>query len=178
MIRIKSEKTVYGINFPTSVDEITPEILNEITKRVSLPNNYCIVMLAYKTRLFDFVASMNSKKDISLSVVPVMAKISDEDGELINSHVGDRIIIERSCLERGVHVQLPTMISTANVRNYFSSDPNLSKAIIRGEYSSDIKDANIIIVEFKIVPINDISASIPKGEEPIDPFLFKFGDQN
>ena len=183
MITIKSKKKNYGINFPTSVSEITPDVLKAITESVKLPKHYCIVALAFETKVFDFCAAMNSNKNTNVAVTPVLAKISDEDSKDVNALIGDKIIMERSCLERGVHLNLKTSISSIAARNYFNSDPDLAKAIIMKNTEGIIIDPNlnkslqssnspkIIVLEFKICPVNDIAAAIPDTTNHYDPFV-------
>ena len=179
MIQIKSEKKSYGINFPTSVDELTADILTSITEQVKLPKHYCIVALCFKTRLFDFVVAMNSKKEHSISVVPILAKISEEDSAETNAVVSDKVIISRSALEMGSHLNLPVMISTDNARNYLASDEALTKSIINRSnpiFKDLTKRDNIIVLEFKIIPVSDIKATVPLNANGIDPFVVR--DEN
>lgn len=183
MITIKSKKKNYGINFPTSVSEITPDVLKTITENVKLPKHYCIVALAFETKVFDFCAAISSNKNTNVGVTPILAKISDEDSKDVNALVGDKIIMERSCLERGVHLNLKTSISSIAARNYFNSDPDLAKAILMKNTEGIIIDHNlnkslqssnspkIIVLEFKICPVNDIAAAIPDTPNPYDPFI-------
>lgn len=185
MIEIKSEKMNYGIKFPSSINEITPEILETITAKVKLPKYYCIVALCFKTRVFDFctmISSNNINKDIS--VVPLLAKISDEDSTTINAKVGDKIIIDRSSLERSSRINIPVSISSENAKRYFKSDEQLSRAIITKD-DNIISNSNInkqllksnspdiVIMEFKVVAINDIVASTPMDNMIQDPFIIK-----
>lgn len=175
MITIKSEKKSYGINFPASVNELTPEIFDEITKHVKLPKHYCIVALCFKTRLFDFVVAMNSKKEQAVAVIPLLAKINEEDKADVNANVSDRVILSRSALEMGTHISLPVVISTDNARNYFSSDEELTKSIItrRNPIFTDMtKKDNIIVLEFKIIPVSDIKATVPADDKGLDPFCY------
>ena len=183
MITIKSAKKDYGIKFPTSVSEITPDVLKTITKGVKLPKHYCIIALAFETKLFDFCAAVNGNKNTNVAVTPILAKISDEDSNDVNAIVGDRIIMERSCLERGVHINLKTSISSTAARNYFNSDPDMAKAILTKNTDGIIIDHNlnkslqssnspkIIVLEFKICPVNDIDAAIPATIKYNDPFI-------
>lgn len=181
MIQIKSEKKSYGINFPTSVDELTADVLTSITEQVKLPKHYCIVALCFKTRLFDFVVAMNSKKEHSISVVPVLAKISEEDSVETNAVVSDKVIVSRSALEMGSHLNLPVMISTDNARNYLASDEALTKSIITRSnpiFKDLAKRDNIIVLEFKIIPVSDIKATVPLNANGIDPFVVRDGNHN
>lgn len=181
MITIKSEKKHYGINFPTSVNEIKAEHLEAITKNVNLPKNYCIIALCYKTKVFDFCTMIDNNRNAEISVVPLLAKINKEDSEEYKMNIGDKVTISRSSLEMGDHIKLPTMISAENARDYFKADPDLKKAIITKNSNLIIdKDINkqlissnspsIIIMEFKIVPINDIRATMPVECDIYDPY--------
>lgn len=181
MIQIKSEKKSYGINFPTSVDELTADVLTSITEQVKLPKHYCIIALCFKTRLFDFVVAMNSKKEHSISVVPVLAKISEEDSAETNAVVSDKVIVSRSALEMGSHLNLPIMISTDNARNYLASDEALTKSIINRSnpiFKDLNKRDNIIVLEFKIIPVSDIKATVPLNANGIDPFVARDNNLN
>lgn len=186
MIEIKSEKKSYGINFPTSIKELTPEILATISEGVKLPKHYCIVALAFDTKVFDFCTAMNSNKNTNVAVTPIMCKISKADSEEINANVGDKLIIDRSSLERGVHLNLKCSISSTAARNYFNSDSELVKAIVTKKIDNSnideqlvaAKSANIIILEFKIIPVNDISAAVPMFFNGIDPFVVQHKNIN
>lgn len=181
MIKIKSSKVGYGIKFPSDLTEITPDILNSITAQVKLPKYHCVVALAFKTTLFDFCATMSSKSNASVNVTPILAKINEDEGKEINACVGDKIIIDRSSLERGVHLNLKTAISSTYASNYFAKDKDLAKAVLTksGDVSID-KELNnqlisgnspsIVILEFKICAVNDIAATIDVNVPAIDPF--------
>lgn len=185
MITIKSEKKSYGINFPTSKEEITSDILAEITQHVKLPKHYCIVALCFQTKIFDFVAMIKSRATNNFAVTPILAKIYDEDSNTINANVGDKLIIDRSSLERGIHLNLPIAINSTAARNYFDSDPELIKTIISKKQivtedgkACNYYDNNIVVLEFKIIPVNDVSAAIPMGSNPTDPFIVRNNNLN
>lgn len=172
MINIKSKNASYGITFPTSVNEITSGALNVITKGVKLPKNYCIIALVFKTRLFDYCTMINSKSKATVGVVPIMAKISDEDSKKINSKVGDKIIIDRSSLERGVQIHLNTNIEDNKASAYFDSDKELVKDIITKKHPATKFPISICVLSFKIVPITDIAASVDRNSHTYDPFQY------
>lgn len=177
MVTIKSETKSYGIIFPSDVNEISANILKQITSGVNLPKHYCIVALCFKTRVFDFAMMISSKKETNIAVIPLLAKISDNDSEEINAKVGQKLIIDRTNLERGVHLRLPIMVSSDNARKYISDDPKLVKSILNKDdtYKKITNDGlkDIIIMEFKIIPVNDISAAIDIDNKVIDPFIYK-----
>ena len=178
MIEIKSNKLNYGINFPTSIYEITADDLKRITQSVKLPKHYCIVALAFTTKLFDFCTAINSNRSTDVSVTPILAKISEEDVHVVNANVGDKLIVDRSSLERGVHINLKTVISSNVARNYLNSDQELIKNIVTKNSKANInkdlvsdKSPNIVVLEFKILPVTDISASVPMSCNVLDPFI-------
>lgn len=190
MLLVKSEKKSYGIKFPTSIDEITPKYLKQLTDNVSLVDKYAIVALCARTKIFDFVTMINNPKNSDLSITPILAKISDEDAKTIHAEIGSKIFIDRSSLERGNHVSINTGISTNNAANYFKQDSELIKSIYNKDYTGIVIDKKmnnglvksnspeIIIMEFKIVPICDIKGSIKRNVTFIDPFLNKDTDNN
>lgn len=182
MLEIQSKSKEFSVKFPTNLNELTKESFETITAGVKLPKYHCIVAMCFKVKIFDFVTAMNSNKDSAVSVVPVLAKISDKDSEEINVSVGEKVIIDRSSLERGVHLNLPTMITSNNAKRYFNSDPDLVRAIITkddkivvdAKMNKQLIAANspeIIVLEFKIVPINCISAGIANDIKVSDPFI-------
>ena len=183
MIEIKSDKLSYGIKFPTSIKELTPELLNTITEGVRLPKHYCIIALAFNTKVFDFCTAINSNKDTNVSVTPIVAKIYKEDSDEVNAFVGDKAIVYRTSLERGAHLNLQTAISSNSARNYFNKDADLvraivtknNKAITNKNLNSQLissQSPNIIVLEFKIIPVTDIYAAIPMDYKPVDPFVY------
>ena len=176
MIQIKSEKKNFGIIFPTSINEISATDLQTVVSKVKIPNNYCILALCFKIKLFDFVVSINNKKDDTVSVVPLLAYINPNDKYLLNAEIGDKVIINRSSLEMGSHLHINTMISIDNAKNYIMSDNDLSKSIITKTheiYSNNKHNDDIIILEFKIVPISDIRGTIDRKNDIIDPYMVK-----
>lgn len=185
MLVIKSKKLNYGINFPTELNEITPEVLTTLTKDVKLPKHHCIVALCFRTKLFEFVAAMRNSSGKDMSITPLLAKISDNDAQEMNVAVGDKLVMDRSSIERGVHLPIKTLCSTQHAYNYLEKDPNLSKAIMTGESDMSIVDSKmnkslipanspyIYIINFKVIPITNIYGGIPVDSSVQDPFLYK-----
>ena len=185
MIEIKSKKKNYGIRIPSSIGEITPEVLNTLVKGVKLPKHYCIVALCFDTKLFDFMTSINAKKPSTVAVSPLLAAISDEDSELINANIGDKLILNRTAIELGTQVNIKTMAAYNNIAEYINSDPELIKAI----YDKDenvikvgnnlnkglmiAKSPRIIVLEFKIIAVNDIRGAVDVNHIVTDPFINK-----
>lgn len=188
MLEIKSSTKDFSVKFPTKLNEITGDVLTQITAGINLPKYHCAVAMCFKTNIFNFVVAMSNNKNSSVSVVPILAKISEEDSKEVNAKVGEKIIIDRSSLERGVHLNLPTMITSNNAKSYFNSDPNLTKAIVTRDNNIEIdpkmnkqliaaNSPEIIVLEFKIVPVNAISASIANDVKVFDPFINVIKDE-
>lgn len=176
MITLKSDRLSYGINLPTSVDEITKEVLAEITAHINLPKYYAVIALCKQVNLAQFLlaTSGNKKANVRVSVTPVLAKIGDEAAKEINAEAGKRVVIAVSDLERGDHLHLNTMITDNNVREYLDSDESLRRDIFAG---TKFKNENVYIVEFKIVPVNAIHGCITATRKMgNDPFLVKEED--
>ena len=173
MVIIKSQKKDYGVAFPTSIDDITPDILKSVTDHVILPKHYCIVGMCFRTNLFDFVTKISKGKGADIPVVNLLAKFNADDTD-VELKVGDRIIVDRSSIERGHHLNIPIAINSTNACQYFEEDKDLVKSIMDGSYLKERNvhksTTNIYLLEFKIIPINDIVADVPLNYKSIDPF--------
>lgn len=175
MLTIKSNKSSFGIKFPTDVSEVTADVLNEITKNVKLPKHYCIIAMCYETKVFDFVASLKKNVGPTIQMTPLLAKVNYNDITDSNPDlkIGDRVIVERASIERGTHLHLPTMVTVTNAGKYFGKDQELISAIMRGQYDYGndlITKPEIIILEFKILPVGEIHAAIEPTTIAVDPF--------
>lgn len=189
MIEIKSEKKLYSVNFPTNVKEITPSILDKVLSCVNLPKYHCVVAVCTTIKLFD-LATLNesSAKNTLTKVTPLLAKINNDDNKDLNGAIGDKVVIDRSSLERGVHLYTPLSISMNNAIKYIHSDKKLISEIINGRFnnSNSIGTMNkhlvasnspeITLVEFKIVPVSMISATITNDTNE-DPFI-RYADES
>ena len=49
MYNLVNNKANFAIAVPESLDEITPKVLENLTKDIKLPKYYCIIALAYQT---------------------------------------------------------------------------------------------------------------------------------
>lgn len=193
MLELKSETQNYGINLPTSLNEITPEILGTLTEGVKLPDYYCIVALCFEVKLMDIAINVNSNKEQTVNVIPLLAKIHTDKDHPKYLEVGHKVIIERSSLERGTHLHLASMINSNNVKNYIKNNETLRQRLIKGGDGSVVesnivsitdskkdvvkkindKSPKVYILEFKIIPVNDIHATIAVDHAIIDPFKTK-----
>lgn len=165
MLKIENDVRSYGINIPTSLEEITPAYFENLLKNVKLAKNYCIVALCNAETLFSCVSNYKNKTNGMNIVVPLIAKTNGYDAE-----VGDRVMIEPSSLERALHLNVPNNVIGYNfVGNYCIEDTKLTEAILKGTFFNNGKYTgveqakltapNCYFVEFKIVPFVDIKAT-------------------
>ena len=181
MIKIKDENGVYELSIPTSINEISVKNLEAITNSFKLPKHYCILALAQKIKLFDLCASINNNKSVGANVMPILSKISEEDSNDVNATIGDKIIITRTSLERSVQIPKTTAINYEYMRSFFNSNKNITKNIITKNNNienyitymdvDNIYSCYVILLEFKICPVNEISAAISKDVVSNDPFI-------
>ena len=174
MLIIKSQKKDYGVSFPTSLSEITPDILKSVTDHVMLPKHYCIIGMCFKTNLFEFVTKLSKRKDIDIPVTNLLAKINPGEDLGVEHKIGDKVIVNRSAIELGYHLSIPIAIGSQTAYDYFAGDEELRKSIIDGSYLKDrglVKGQDsILLLEFKIIPISSIAATVPVSFKGIDPF--------
>ena len=160
MIKVESKVADYAINVPTEREEITPESLGALLENVQLAKYYCIVAMIYKDTLFGVI---NRKSEV-VTVTPVLAKISDEDASSTGGRVGAQLIIDRTSLERGNHLHIKNnIISPAHLSEYILEDRGLAMSIGNGTFGQNKGhklSTPVYMLEFKIIPINDIKAMI------------------
>lgn len=184
MLIIQGNNKTYGINVPTAEKEITASFLTKVTERVKLNKYQTIVALVMKTKVWDFCMSIrNPKKDQNVAITAKLAKFiapnyfidpnhNEKDGDLPikNMSVGDIVVIDRSSIERGIHLSIPTIISPAGLSKYLEEDKDLLTEIVTGK-RPDLSNQYICLVQFKIVPISTITATYDAEEKVQDDFI-------
>lgn len=178
MLIIQGNNKTYGINVPTAEKEITASFLTKVTERVKLNKYQTIVALVMKTKIWDFCMSIrNPKKDQNVAITAKLAKFvatnpEEKDGALPikNMNVGDIVVIDRSSIERGIHLSVPTIISPAGLSKYLEEDKDLLTEIVTGK-RPDLSNQYICLVQFKIVPISTITATYDAEEKVQDDFI-------
>ena len=165
MLLIQGQNKNFGIDVPTKETEITAEYLQTVTKRVKLSKHQVIVALIMKTKVYDFCMGIrNPKKDQNISITTKIAKFvpcdeeNNEKPAIDNMNVGDIAVIDRSSIERGIHLSVPTIISPAGLGNYLEDDKDLLTAIVTGK-EPELAKQHICLVQFKIVPSSCITAT-------------------
>lgn len=174
MIKVESKFKDFGIQIPTDISEITSESLDAILNNVVIAKHYCIVALCQNESLFGVINS----KVVTVEVMPIIAKISDEDAQLIGMKQMDKIIIDRSTLERGYHLYLKNnVLSPQFVNKYITNDTELTRSITVGTFGQNqgyTKGQKVWFVEFKVIAINDLRAAITNNNQTaVNPFVYQ-----
>lgn len=176
MLIIQGQNKNFGIDVPTKESEITAEYLQTVTERVKLSKYQVIVALIMKTKVYDFCMGIrNPKKDQNISITSKIAKFVPCDKEhekpaIENMVVGDIAVIDRSTIERGIHLSVPTIISPAGLANYLEEDKDLLTSIVTGK-QPELSKQHICLVQFKIVPIGSITATYNPEDKFTDRFI-------
>lgn len=177
MIKVESKFKDFGINIPTDIAEITSETLDAILSNVVIAKHYCVVALCQNESLFGVINS----KTTTVEVKPIIAKISEEDSNLINMKQMHQIIIDRSTLERGYHLYLKNnVLSSQFVNKYITNDAELTRSITVGTFGQTqgyTKGQKVWFLEFKIIAVNDLRAAIDTNKSIPSPFVYPTKDK-
>lgn len=170
MIKVESKVADFAINVPTKREDITTESLGKLLENVTVAKYHCVIAMIYADTLFGLV---NKKSDV-VNVIPVIAKISDEDASSTGGRTGAQVVIDRTSLERGYHLYLPNnVISPAYLAKYIDEDTDLRRNISLGLFGQNQgykKGDKVYTVEFKVIPVNDIKAMIDNDKNIDNPF--------
>lgn len=176
MIKVESKFKDFGIQIPTDISEITSEALDAVLSNVVVAKHYCIVALCQNESLFGVI---NSKVS-TVEVMPIIAKISKEDAELIGMNQMDKIIIDRSTLERGYHLYLKhNVLSPQFINKFITNDTELTHSITVGTFGQKQgynKGQKVWFLEFKVIAINDLKAAINSESGNSNPFIYSTKD--
>lgn len=176
MIKVESKFKDFGINIPTALSEITSEALEAVLSNVVVAKHYCIVALCQNESLFGVI----NNKVSTVEVIPIIAKISDEDSKLIGMNKMDKIIIDRSTLERGYHLYLKhNVLSPQFINKFITNDTELTRSITVGTFGQKQgynKGQKVWFLEFKVIAINDLKAAINSESGNSNPFIYSTKD--
>lgn len=178
MLIIQGQNKNFGIDIPTKESEITAEYLQTVTERVKLSKHQVIVALIMKTKVYDFCMGIrNPRKDQNISITTKIAKFvpcdkeNNEKPAIEGMATGDIAVIDRSTIERGIHLSVPTIISPAGLGNYLEDDKDLLTAIVTGK-EPELAKKHICLVQFKIVPMSSITATY-NPEDKVEEYFIK-----
>lgn len=173
MIELSNDKIKYGIKLPTDVDEITPEMLEQLTSQIKLGKGYAVIALCYEANFMNLV--FTNKKQEATKVYTKVAKLNG-DSEYIDIKVGDIIAISKSAIEMGQHIYIKSLASESCIKAYLLDKARLTRPSATSINPSDIEDIDakkFLLMEFKVIPIRDIRAAFDYSVEHIDPFEIK-----
>lgn len=153
-------------NFPTSLNELTEDILKDIVSNIEVADNYALIALCYSERLSNMIMSARvNKKEAKIKVTPIFVKAGNTDVEFINNaKCGQRVIAMQSQISLGIHVNVPGNKLTIQ---YFSAV--VTETNDREIYNKELQNpdqSECIFIEFKLVPVCDITGLI-NNDKPI-----------
>lgn len=177
MLKIVSKVAGYAINIPTQKAEITNDIFNSLLENVKIPNNYCIVAVLTKDTLFGIMNLMNNKNSTALCTT-VLAKEANTESAANNFKQGEEIVVSRSGVETATHLNVQgNLVSTRFLIEFIKKDDKLVDQITNGRFDRDLpgvtyRGANpyVYTIDFKIVPLNLVHASVDKTIKSVNPF--------
>lgn len=173
MITLSNDKIKGGIKLPTNVDEITGEMLSQLSNQVEISRNYVLIALCYEVRFTDLI--LVNKKQKPTKVFVKVAKVN-HDGSFINLKVGDIVAVGQSSIEMGQHVHLGTVASEASVNAFLLDKARLTRPSATNPLPSDLADIDdrpFLLMEFKVIPVGDIKAKFDYSIKKVDPFEIK-----
>lgn len=159
MFDIKNPKKSFYVSFPTSIEEVTKDYFDSLLGDIKLQEHYCIVALCFKEKLSNLALNVRDRRNTTSNVTPIIAKIA-EDNDCHYKQM-DIAVVDRTNLERGIHLPMNhNWIGVAGFERYIDNNLNLINQLANGTYWKEISKTTpeIILVEFKILPIRDIVA--------------------
>lgn len=173
MITLKHENVEKVINVPTSINEITPEVLEQLSANIYVAKYYALVALCWHVGFGEIFFNQN-KKDKSAKVTPLLAKLNVPEAEQSDYkwlEVGKKLILSRSALEMGVHVHIPNAASMQSIQDWAEKVEQLERPGAKGMSINTLPQGKFVLVEFKVVPLSQVSGVINEDNLPVDPFL-------
>lgn len=172
MITLTNKKGVI-ITAPTRIQEIGVKELTDMYRGINLPDNYCIIALLQKVKLSQISLMTAAKaQETKVYTIPIIGKLPNTHNYSGIINVSDKVIITRSALEMSTHLTTDSCLTLNNIFNFINSDNDLKANCYQHKVLDDTgnDDVWIYVVESKIVPMNDIRATIPINTPTIDPF--------
>lgn len=173
MITLKNELVKKVINVPTSVNEITPEVLNDLTSNIVLSKYRALVALCWKVSFADIFFNKKQNNNKSAVVIPLLAKLNvPEDEAKSYEHLkqGQKLILTRSAIEMGVHVHIPNAASMNSISDWAREVENAKNPGKNVVNINTLPTGEFILIEFKVVNVGDISGVITSDVLEKDPF--------
>lgn len=159
MFDIKNPKKSFYVSFPTSIAEVTKGYFDSLLGDIKLQEHYCIVALCFKEKVSTLALNIRDRRNTTSNITPIIAKIA-EDNECHYKQM-EVAVVDRTNLERGIHLPMNNnWIGVAGFEKYLDGNLILINQLANGTYWKEISKTTpeIVLVEFKILPIRDIVA--------------------
>ncbi len=174
MVTLKHEKVKKVINVPTTVNEITPDVLEKLTSNITISKYHALVALCWKVSFADIFFNKGKDNGRGAQVIPLLAQAAipedsaDEYKWLVK---GKKLILTRSAIEMGTHVHVPNAASINSINAWAQAVAEAEHPGAKGININTLPKGEFILVEFKVVNLNDISGIIDGDKLADDPFL-------
>lgn len=168
MITLANDKVKEKINVPTTIADITPEVLTKLAENITLPKHYVLVALCWNVNFADVF--FNVKKNKEAKVIPFCAKANVDD-EYSWISVGKKLILSRSGIEMGVHVSISNAASMNNISRWAEKVAKAENPNSKGISATTLPAGKFILIEFKVVAANLITGCIESDVLSDDPFI-------
>ena len=168
MITLANDNVKEKINVPTSIADITPEVLTKLAENITIPKHYVLVALCWEVSFADVF--FNVKKNKEAKVVPLCAK-ANVDNEYSWVSVGKKLILSRSGIEMGVHVSIPNAASMNNISRWAEKVAKAEDPKAKGISATTLPAGKFILIEFKVVALNLITGCVESDILSDDPFV-------
>ena len=173
MITLKHDKVKRVINVPTSVNEITPEVLEKLSANIYVAKYYSLVALCWNVGFGELFFNQKNK-DKSAQVIPLLAKFNvpeEEKKDYTWLETGKKLVLSRSAIEMGVHIHVPNAATTNSIQAWAEEVERAERPGSKGMSINTLPQGRFILIEFKVVPLSQISGVINGDTLPEDPFL-------
>lgn len=174
MITLQNEKVKKVINVPTTVNEITPDVLDKLTSNIIISEYHALVALCWKVTFADIFFNQKRNDNKGAQVIPLLAKaaIPEKESDKYNwLNKGQKLILTRSAIEMGVHVHVPNAANINSISNWANAVEEAEHPGNKGRNINTLPKGEFILIEFKVVNLSDISGVITSDVLDEDPFL-------
>ena len=168
---VETELSEVKFNFPTKVEELSENYLEEITNNITVAPNYSLIGLVYHDRIANIIITCkNKKKSATFGIFSIFIKSGISEPSVVdNAKIGQKVLIDNSCIERAHHCATPNNKLTIN---YFATviDDSTDKEL----YQKAVKDpdqSEVLFVEFKIIPNCEILALYGDAKKVDSPYI-------
>lgn len=174
MITLKHEKVERVINVPTTINEITPEVLESLAKNVILSKYNVLVALCWKVGFADVFFNKGKDASKNAQVIPLIAKINIPDDAKKDYEwltVGKKAILTRSAIEMGVHVHIPNSASMNSISTWLNDATVADNPLAKAINIQLLPKGQFILIEFKVITLSEINGIIESDVLEKDPFI-------